>query len=374
MLFSNARQGWLTATVLLGVVSMLAACSAGEAAGGGADDLTDVTLAVGTNDLNIGYPYATLPLATGCYEEQGLNVDLIESTDSATVAQLLISGRAEVGLMNPDQGVAIAAKGDNENVKSVYAVSRKSSYKVLVPEGGSFHSPEDLKGKKIGQLAVGSGGGTFSRVLYSSAGFTEDDVEEVVVGYGAPAMDAMRSGEIDAYVTFSSMLPRLEAEGYQFDTLPDPDFVEDMYGWDLYASAERIEELSDTITGVGRCFAEASVFLKENPEAGVAAFWETYPDRAPSQSEDQDEIFARDFAIQQAQLNDMLLEDLDFDFEWGSQETDVWESTIRYFESGGENIGDVTPEMLFDDSFRKGFNDFDRAEVRDLARNWESHD
>ena len=64
--------------------------------------LRKITYAVATADLNVGYPYATLPKALGYYQQEGLDVEIVPGQSSAAVAQLLLSGRADVGLAQPD--------------------------------------------------------------------------------------------------------------------------------------------------------------------------------------------------------------------------------------------------------------------------------
>lgn len=353
-------------TGLCGIMmgALFTACSVEEMAKDG--DLKKVTLAVATQDINIGYQYATLPVATGCYRDEGLDVDLVPGKDSASVAQLLVAGRAQLGLLNPDAGVAVAEKG-GPGIKSVYAVSRVSSYKVLVPKDSAVKKFKDLRGKKIGILAVGSGGTTYLKVYYDREGFSKKNVKEVVVGYGAPAMDAMQKGKIDAYLSFSAMLPRLRAEGYEFDVLPDPDFQDDAYGWDLYASDKTIKGDREVIEKVGRCFAKATVFMKADPAKAVKEFWRAYPDRAPKDQKDPAAL-KNDMAIQQAQATDMLIPKLDYDFDWGSQEKAVWQRTIDYLTVGGVLKKKVTPDQLYDNSFTKAYNDFDRDDVIEKAK------
>lgn len=346
------------------VGALFTACSVEEMAKDG--ELEKVTLAVATQDINIGYQYATLPVAMGCYRKEGLEVNLVPGKDSASVAQLLVAGRAQLGLINPDAGVAVAAKG-GPGIKSVYAVSRVSSYKVVVLEDSPVKKFKDVSGKRVGQLAIGSGGTTYSKVYYDHQGIDPKSVEEVVVGYSAPAMDALKKGKIDAYVTFSSMLPRLRAEGYKFRVLPDPDFQDDTYGWDMYASDKTIKSNREVIEKVGRCFAKATVFMKADPTKAVKEFWRAFPDRAPKDQKDPTAL-KNDLAIQQAQSTDMLVPKVDYDFAWGSQQKAVWQRTIEYLTVGGVLKKKVTPDQLYDDSFTKAYNDFDRDEVISKAQ------
>src|SRR5580698_2680926 len=83
--------------------------------------LKKLTYAVATADLNVGYPFATLAKALGYYEQEGLDVEIVPGQSSATVAQLLLSGRADIGLAQPDP-VVIQRANNRIPLVSFYAV------------------------------------------------------------------------------------------------------------------------------------------------------------------------------------------------------------------------------------------------------------
>ncbi len=128
---------------------------------GAAASLRKITYAVATADLNVGYPFATLAKGLGYYEQEGLDVDIVPGQSSATVAQLLLSGRADVGLAQPDP-VMIQRANNRLPLLSFYAVCRRGTNRFVVNPDSPIHSVRDLKGKKVGVNDLGSGGVTYS--------------------------------------------------------------------------------------------------------------------------------------------------------------------------------------------------------------------
>lgn len=86
----------------LAIAATTTALIGASAAASLAQDLKKVTYAIATADLNVGYPFATLAKALGYFEEEGLDVEIVPGQSSAATAQLLLTGRADVGVAQPD--------------------------------------------------------------------------------------------------------------------------------------------------------------------------------------------------------------------------------------------------------------------------------
>src|ERR1700689_1748572 len=127
-----------------------------------AGPLRKITYAVATADLNIGYPFATLAKALGYFEQEGLDVNIGPGQSSATTAQLLLSGRADVGLAQPD-AIMIQRANNRIPLESFYAICRRGTNRFIVNPDSPIQSVHDLKGKTVGVNDLGSGGVTFLR-------------------------------------------------------------------------------------------------------------------------------------------------------------------------------------------------------------------
>jgi NitT/TauT family transport system substrate-binding protein len=355
----------------LGRLSILAAsCGLAKAAPLLAYDgsLRKITYAVATADLNVGYPYATLPKALGYYQQEGLDVAIMPGQSSASVAQLLLSGRADVGLAQPDPIVIQRVKLKIPLV-SFYAVCRRATNRIVVNPDSLIQSVRDLRGKRVGVNDLGSGSATYLRASLKQAGMSLNDVQLLSVGYGTPSFEALKNKSVDAEVTFTGGIARQRIAGYAVRVLPVPPSEMDQYSYNLFATQSFLAKNPDVLAKIGRATAKAIVFLMTNPEAAVRAFWKQYPDRAPKDRNDP-KALATDLAIIKAQIVDMGADQLPVDFAWGSQQAAIFEQIENYLVSAGQISSPIAPTDLFTNAFAAQYNQFDHSVIINQARNW----
>lgn len=333
-----------------------------------AEDLQKVTYAIATADINVGYPFATLAKGLGYFEEEGLDVSIVPGQSSATVTQLLLSGRADVGLMNP---YAASTQTANNGVPLVafYPVSRAGTTRIVVPADGSIKSMADFKGKTIGVLDLGSSEVAYFKSRLRQEGVPENSVSIIATGYGTPTFEAFKSGRIDGFVTFHGGFIRMLAAGYKGDSLPLPAEEEDLYSFTLYGTKDYVSNHGDILGKLGRATAKATVFLMTNPEAAVRMFWKQFPDRAPKDPSDP-KALAADLAIVKAQIEDMKADTLPATFAWGSQTADVYQKIQDFLIGTGEIKKPVDPNVFFTSDFEKTYVDFDVSKIVEQAKNW----
>ena len=133
--------------------------------------LKKVTYAVATADLNVGYPFATLPKALGYFEQEGLDVTVVPGQSSVAVVQLLLTGRADVGVAQPEPMVIQRAKNKVPLLRST-RVARRGTNRFIVNPDSPIQSVRDLKGKKVGVNDLGSGGVIYLRARLKEVGLT----------------------------------------------------------------------------------------------------------------------------------------------------------------------------------------------------------
>lgn len=361
----SSRRGFL---YRLGILA--ASCGFAQAAPLLADNgpLRKITYAVATADLNVGYPYATLSKALGYYQQEGLDVAVVPGQSSASVAQLLLSGRADVGLAQPDPIVIQRVKLKIPLV-SFYAVCRRGTNRIVVNPDSPIQSVRDLKGKRVGVNDLGSGGATYLRASLKQAGMSLNDVQLLSVGYGTPSFVALKNKSVDAEVTFTGGIARQRIAGYAVRILPVPPDEMDQYSYNLFATQSFLAKNPDVLAKLGRATAKATVFLMTNPEAAVRAFWKQYPDRAPKDRNDP-KALATDLAIIKAQIVDMGADQLPVDFQWGSQQAAIFEKIENYLVNAGQISGPIAPTDLFTNAFAAQYNQFDHSIIINQARNW----
>lgn len=355
----NTLKNIIIGTVSAALVSTFATAAM-------AQDLKKVTYAIATADLNVGYPFATLAKHLGYFEEEGLDVEIVPGQSSAATAQLLLTGRANVGVAQPDP---VMTQRANANIPliSFYAVSRHATNVFVTLPDSAIQSVADLKGKLVGVGDLGSGSVNYLRSRLKQEGLTPKDVDVVATGYGTPGYEALKSGTVDVSMSFTGGVARMKLAGYDVRVLPQPESEYNQYSYNLFATEQYIAENPDVIRGIGRATAKASVFLKNNPEAAVRAFWAYSPDRAPKDLNDK-AVMERDLAILEAQRRDMALDDFPNDFGWGSQEASVY-GQIQDYLIDVEQIKEAKdPAIYFTNEFAADYVKFDAEAIAAAAK------
>jgi NitT/TauT family transport system substrate-binding protein len=327
-----------------------------------------ITYAVATADLNIGYPYATLPKALGYFQQEGLDVDIVPGQSSAATTQLLLSGRADVGLAQPDP-IVIQRVTNKLPLVSFYAVCRRGTNRLVVNPESPIQSVHDLKGKRVGVNDLGSGGVIYLRARLKEAGMTLNDVQLISVGYGTPSFEALKNKAVDVEVSFTGGIARQRMAGYSVRVLPATQEELDQYSFNLFATQSFITKNPDLIAKIGRATAKATVFLMTNPEASVRIFWKQYPDRAPQNIHDPMAL-ANDLAIIESQIHDMAADQLPVDFPWGSQQAAIVDKIEAYLVDAGQIPRPIAATDFFTNAFVDQYNQFDHQSIVNQARNW----
>ena len=178
-----------------------------EAATGTAGPLTHVTYAIATADINVGYPFATLPAALGYFRDEGLDVSIVPGQSTSAVIQLLLSGRADIGVAVPES-VMVQRATTGAPLVSFYTASRVSGGGIVVRENSAIRRLGDLRGKRIGTPDYGSGGYFAMRRSLAAADIDESQVKLIATGYGTPAYEALQRGDVDATSTHGAGLAR----------------------------------------------------------------------------------------------------------------------------------------------------------------------
>jgi NitT/TauT family transport system substrate-binding protein len=168
-----------------------------------------LTIAVGGKSVLYNLPL-TIAEQKGYFKEAGLQVDIADFAGGGKALQALIGGSADVvsgayehtiTLQNKNQYItAFIMTGQAPQI--VVAVSRKT-----MPD---YHQISDLKGKKIGISAPGSSTNMVANVVLAHAGLNPGDVSFIGVGTAASAVDALRSGRIDAIANTEPVISLLE--------------------------------------------------------------------------------------------------------------------------------------------------------------------
>lgn len=157
-----------------------------------------------TETFKVGYMpnYASMNsvvagIETGSFEEQGLEVELVEFADGPTIIAALESGSIDAGYIGPGAHV-LPIQGQAK----IFAFSHLGNAdEVIGNTEKGVKTIEDLKGKEIG-VATGTSSETILDLTLQEAGISKDDVTLVDMDASA-IVTAMVSGGVDAVATWS---------------------------------------------------------------------------------------------------------------------------------------------------------------------------
>lgn len=218
--------------VLAGAGSGLAALSLGRLALPNrtfAQELTKATLQMGwiANVENAGEFVAA---EKGYYTDEGLEMTLEPGGPAVSVEPLVVSGKALIGLSQPD--VVARARANGAQLKVVAATFQKNPAAVMSLASAPIATPQELVGKKLGIQQSG--------VAIYDAFFTSIDIDPKSITYVPVQFDPapLVNGEVDAFVSFQTNQP-IQLATQDIETVT---FLTADYGFNLYADAMLVSE------------------------------------------------------------------------------------------------------------------------------------
>ena len=213
-------RGYVMLLAALGMV--VAAC--GDDTGGGSDDTVAGEECTEPDDVRVqlqwfaqsqfaGYYVA---LDNGFYEDECLNVEILEGGVDIVPQQVLATGGAEFGLAWVPKALVSRDAGANiVNIAQVF--ERSGTLEVSFADSG-IESPEDWAGKKVGNWGFGN-------EFEVTAAIAMFDVQEVELIGQDFTMNALLNGEIDAAeaMTYNEYAQVLEAVNPETGELYQPE-------------------------------------------------------------------------------------------------------------------------------------------------------
>lgn len=330
--------------------------------------LVKATVLVGTKvPVAALAPQTSIANVLGYWKEEGLDVTVQTGVEGdAQVVQLLGTGQGTVGVVDPptlmnarDKGVAL---------KAVYTYVRQPLNGIYVLDGSPLKSVADLKGKVLGTYNVTGGALYDSTYILKAVGLAlGKDVQFVNVGFGPAAVDAIKTGKIDAYTVTEP--DSLEVAGnVKYRKLDDPT-SKDLFGFVWVFPEKIIKEQPDTVVGLMRGVAKATMFATTNATAAVQAHFKAFPDAKPKAATEDAAIQAGVAGVV-GRYKKYALEDPGQ--KWGlvPNQDARWKIMVDLAIAGGAITKAPDIASIWTAEFITKINDFDRAKVTEQAKNY----
>jgi NitT/TauT family transport system substrate-binding protein len=145
----------------------------------------------------------------GYFEEQGLNVTLLDEVSGQSAEDSVLAGQVDAGSGSYNHTIDLQAAGKNIECVVQLNVAPGEAEVVSSKMADQIKSVNDLKGKNLGVTELGSGTETLTVALLERAGISRDQVHLLPVGAGDTFIAAMRQGRIDAGMTTEPTISRL---------------------------------------------------------------------------------------------------------------------------------------------------------------------
>jgi NitT/TauT family transport system substrate-binding protein len=172
----------------------------------------DVHIAVG-GQASFYYLPITIAERQGYFKDEGLNIKISDFAGGAVALRAVVGGSADVVSGAYEHTISLQSK--KQYFQAFVAQGRlpQIAFGVASAKAGGVKSFKDLKGMKVGVSAPGSSTHNLVKQLLTKGGLDPNkDVAIIGVGLGATAINALKSGQIDAISNTDPVMTKLELD------------------------------------------------------------------------------------------------------------------------------------------------------------------
>ena len=253
----------------------------GTAGGGGGEELAKIQVASAPNVFLSGLYVAE---DEGYFEEEGVDVEIVEIEAGTDSVAALVSGNAQIADVGFDDLIELAEEGEQGLIMTHNILNRVTLTLVMDKEkaeelGVTAETPLEeryaaLKGLRLGVTSPGAPTDKYLRYYLREAGLDpERDAEIIPLGGGSSLLAALESGQIDAF-QLSPPTPYIaENQGFGTVLIDGPagdveefsDFLYTAYA----ANKEWAEGNPEAAQGFSRAIEKAMAKIEEDPDAAA---------------------------------------------------------------------------------------------------------
>lgn len=258
-------------------VVSLAACSSG-ASGGGEEAADDGPIKIRVqSQASIAAEPLYMGIEQGIFEDEGLDVEVVELPDLPAATAALQSGKLELAFVptisalqmaRQNVGITMIAAADGVNPAAADAPREEqrdyTSSGVYASKGSGITDLEGLEGASISVPELkGQPDGTITSVLHE-AGVDTADIEWLKLGF-QPALDSLKADQIDAAFLVSPFTLQADEAGLERVMNPSVEFFPKGSATTSWAgSSDWVEENPEAVERFQRAIAQANEWANDN--------------------------------------------------------------------------------------------------------------
>jgi sulfonate transport system substrate-binding protein len=199
--------------ILLLLTLILAACGTSSAGGGsGTTQRASLKIMVGGLSKQIYLPNM-LTKQLGYFDEQNLDVTLIDESSGQSSEDSVLAGQVDAGSGSYNHTIELQAAGKQMECVVQLDVAPGEAEVVSTKAASTITTPADLAGKNLGVTELGSGTQTLTQAILKKAGADPNNAHYIPVGAGDTFIAAMKQGAIDAGMTTEPTISRVVSSG-----------------------------------------------------------------------------------------------------------------------------------------------------------------
>jgi len=315
-----------------------------------------------TVDISTGHAgHSSLPTALGYWKAEGIDVNVFGVAGDTAGVQLLSGSKIDfISLVGP---APLQARSKGIPIKAVYMHARMPIGRFVVPKASGITKVAELKGKTLGMPVLHPD--PYVDGIFKEAGLDPKDVKLVATGTGAPALLALKRGDIAGWMSWDTAVAELENRGMEFIEFR-PSYFDTLFGNAVVTREEVIRDNPKLIVGMCRGIAKAVHFGLHNPEAAVRMHWKIYPQSKP-QGTDEAKLLSDSRRIFMSRFVDYELHGTD---KYGESLPKQWDELAVLMKQQGLLPADFDVKQAYTNEFIAQINDWDRSAVEAQAKAW----
>jgi len=235
--------------------------------------------------------------------------------------------------------------------------------RFVVPKASGIAKVADLKGKTIGMPVIHPD--PYVEGIYKEAGLDPKDMKIVATGTGAPALLALKRGDIAAWMSWDTAVAELENRGMEFIEFR-PSYFGSLFGNAVVTREELIRDNPKMVVGMCRGIAKAVHFGLHNPDAAVRMHWKLYPQSKP-QGADEAKLLSDSRRVFMSRFADYELHDTK---KYGESLAKQWDDLAGLMKEQGLLPADFDVKQAYTNEFVDQINDWDRGRIEAQAKAW----
>ena len=210
----------------------------------------------------------------GFYEQEGLEVEILEGSGAPTAARVVGNGTYKLGVASGS--ATVMARARNIPIVSLAVINQQTPVVVYSLVEKNITTPQDLIGKSIGVNIGGTKHREFQAFLRHQ-NIPEEDIQLLGMSESSPA--PLLAGQVDAMLGYTEDQPvTVELQGHAVNRLALSDYGIDVYSTNIIANESFLKENPDLIKRFLRASLRGWQHAVDHPEDAVAAYMAARPE------------------------------------------------------------------------------------------------